>query len=374
MTQARPASLTPIDEVLARLRAACEPVAPLTRPLAEAVGCVAAAMAPLPCALPAGAVAMVDGWALTAADLAGASAYTPAPLPRPPAFVGVGDTLPEGCDCVLEDGAVERVGSVFQALAEAIPGQGVRRAGEDCPAGQALIGEGRAITGLDLFVAHSAGLTDLRVRCPRLALVDVPAADGATSTADMLARLAAAAGAQVMRCPAAKRDVAAVAAALAPIEADLIVIIGGTGAGPGDATVAALAAAGAAPVHGFALQPGRSAAVGLLGRVPVLACPGAGGPALAVWWTVAEPILDRLAGRDDRPKLVRPLARKIASQIGLTEVVLLRDTSEGWLPLAIGDLPLAALAAADAWVAVAPRSEGHAAGETLAASPLRVGS
>lgn len=373
MTQLRPAFLTPIDDVLARLRAGCGPVVPVAVPLDESFGCVAAAMAPLPCALPARAVAMIDGWALTAADLTGASAYTPVPLPSAPAFVAVGGSLPAGCDCVLEDSAVERVGPVFQALGEAIPGQGVRRAGEDAPAGQTLIQQGRAVTLVDLFVARQAGLADLSVRRPRLALIDVPASDGSTATADLLVALARAAGAQVLRSRAGGRDVAAVMVALAAVEADVVLTVGGTGAGPGDATVAALAAAGALPVHGMALQPGRSAAAALHGRVPVVACPGAGAAALAAWWTLAEPILDWLAGRGHRRRVVRPLVRKIASQIGLTEVVLLRDTSEGWLPLAVGDLPVAALAAADAWVAVAPGSEGHAAGEALAASPLRAG-
>lgn len=373
MIQARPSVLTPIDDALARLRAGCTPISVVTLPLEECIGCIAAAASPAPGALPARAVAMIDGWALAAADLVGASAYTPVLLPRAPVFVGVGDALPDGCDCVLEEGAIARVGPVVEALGEAIPGQGVRRAGEDAAAGQLLIGEGRVITERDLFVARQAGLVTLDVRRPRLALVDVPALDGSTSTTDLLAPLARATGAQVLCRRAAGREVAAVMAALAAIEADLVVTVGGTGTGPADATVAALAAAGGSPVHGLALQPGRSAAVALLGRVPVIACPGMTAAALAAWWTLALPLMDHLAGRGRCRRVVRPLARKIASQIGLTEVVLLRDTSDGWLPLAIGDLPLAALAAADAWTVVTPGSEGHAAGEAIAAVPLCVG-
>lgn len=373
MIQARPSVLTPIDDALAPLRAGCSAVGAVTLPLDECIGCVAAAPASASGALPARAVAMIDGWALAATDLVGASAYAPVLLPRAPAFVAVGDALPDGCDCVLEEGTVARVGTLVEALGEAIPGQGVRRAGEDAAAGQPLIGEGRVITEFDLFVARRAGLTTLAVRRPRLGLIDVPAPDGSTATVDLLAALARSAGAQVLRRRAAGRDIAAVTAAVDAIEADIVVTVGGTGAGPTDATVAALAAAGGSPVHGLALQPGRSAAVALLGRVPVVGCPGMAGAALAAWWTLALPLLDHLAGRGRCRAVVRPLVRKIASRIGLTEIVLLRDTSDGWLPLAIGDLPLAALVAADAWTTVAPGSEGHAAGEAIAAVPLCVG-
>src|SRR6202007_3033172 len=74
-------------------------------------------------------VAAVDGWALRASDLVGASSYTPVPLTQAPVWVEAGDPIPDGCDCIIGEDAVDQTGPLAQALGEAIPGQGIRRKG-----------------------------------------------------------------------------------------------------------------------------------------------------------------------------------------------------------------------------------------------------
>ena len=66
-----------------------------------------------------------------------------------------------------------------------------------------------------------------------------------------------------------------------------------------------------------------------------------------------------------------PLARKIASSVGIAEIVLLKNTDDAWMPLAIGDLALDAVTDADAWLAVPGGSEGYAAGTPVNAYMLR---
>ncbi|MFG3757197.1 hypothetical protein, partial [Klebsiella pneumoniae] len=106
--QRQAVTLTGLDTALALLLADLAPVAPIELDVADALGSVAAAMPPLASALPAHSIAMVDGWALRAVDLTGASSYTPVPLPLAPAWVEAGDPLPPGCDCVLDASAVEQ--------------------------------------------------------------------------------------------------------------------------------------------------------------------------------------------------------------------------------------------------------------------------
>jgi hypothetical protein len=65
-----------------------------------------------------------------------------------------------------------------------------------------------------------------------------------------------------------------------------------------------------------------------------------------------------------------PLARKLTSTIGFTEIALLARSGEAWAPLAIGDLPLSAVARAETWLAVPPGHEGYPAGHPVAAIPL----
>ena len=99
--------------------------------------------------------------------------------------------------------------------------------------------------------------------------------------------------------------------------------------------------------------------------------PGAPDQALAAWWTLVLPVLDRLTGRRPRRTVTLPLVRKIASQVGLAEIVLLERSDGGFVPLAIGDLPLQIIARADAWLVVPGGSEGFAAGGKVNAYMLR---
>jgi molybdopterin biosynthesis enzyme len=151
----------------------------------------------------------------------------------------------------------------------------------------------------------------------------------------------------------------------------LLVTIGGSGIGRTDATIAALAKRGEVIAHGIALQPGRTAAAGRIGNIPVIALPGAPDQALAAWWPLVLPVLDLMSGLLPRPGATLPLKRKIASSVGLTELVLLEKMEGGWMPLAVGDLSLASIARADAWLAVPAGSEGFAAGTPVDAYMLR---
>ena len=292
-------------------------------------------------------------------------------LTAPPVWVEAGDRMPNGCDCVIDAAQVEDAGAMTHVLTEAVPGQGMRRAGGDLREGEPVLQAGEPVRAIDVLVARAAGLDAIAVRRPRVAIVAVPPAKGEAVTAGMIAEEAKRAGAEVAIRAAAARDAASVTAALADLSCDLLLTVGGTGAGRSDATIAALAGHGADLVHGLAMQPGRTTAAGKFRGVPVIALPGAPDQALAVWWTLARPVLDRLAGRRARRMMTLPLARKISSGPGTADIVLLRQDNDHWLPLAIGDLSLAHLAQADAWLVVRGDSEGYAAGTPCAAYLLR---
>jgi molybdopterin biosynthesis enzyme len=368
-TQRLPASLTPLATALAGLLPRLAAVAPVELPLAEALGCIAADM-PALAAYPPHPIAAADGWALRARDLVGASSYTPLPLAKPPVWVEAGDAMPEGCDCVVDSDAIDRSGPMAQVLADAIPGQGVRRIGGDIAAGS-FVAASRRIRALDVLVMRAAGLQAATVRRPRLRIVNIPAASGVAMTAELIVANARAAGAEVRCIEASSRDASEIAKAFDPDGCDLLITIGGSGVGRSDAAVVALAKRGQVIAHGIALQPGRTAALGSIETIPVVALPGAPDQALAAWWTLVLPALDRLSGRLPRQPVTLPLARKIASGVGIAEIALLARDDNAWMPLAVGDLPIESLARADAWLAIPDGSEGHAAGTPVNAYLLR---
>jgi molybdopterin biosynthesis enzyme len=123
--------------------------------------------------------------------------------------------------------------------------------------------------------------------------------------------------------------------------------------------------------HNIALQPGRTAAIGRLDAVPIIALPGAPDQALAAFLALVQPVIDRLSGRSARRDATLPLARKISSTVGLAEIALLKQGQDRWEPLAIGDFSLDAMRLADAWLAIPSGSEGYPTGTPVGAFALR---
>lgn len=362
------ASLVPLDKALTALLDGLEPVIPGELPLAETLGAISAEVL-FPSPLPEHDFAVTDGWALCAQDLIGASSYSPFPLARPPRWVEAGERMPNGSDCVVDSDMVELFGSMYQVSGEALPGQGVRRAGTDIGGGGLSIASGRRLRAFDLMLARATGLEKLAVRRPRLHLINIPAMTGHAVTGPLIAESARAVGANVVYSQADGRDASSVAKALDGERCDLIVTVGGTGVGRTDATVEALKSSGQLIAHGISLQPGRTTALGKANNTPVVALAGAPDQALAAWWTLVLPLLDRLSGRLQHAKTLT-LARKISSSVGITDIALLKKSEGAWVPLAVGDLSLHHVAGADAWLAVPGTSEGFAVGTRVDAYML----
>ena len=364
-------ALTSLEAALAALLDGVTPVAPRCVPLDQALGRVAAEMPAVVPALPVRDIAAIDGWACRALDLVGASAYSPLVLPAVPAWVESGDAMPEGCDCVLQADLVDCSDPIPQAVGEAAPGQGVRRAGEDMAAGRRPTLEGKIICATDLLVARKVGLSQLAVRTPRVRAIDVVAASGETFSTRLVTESLRASSGTVAAIETKARDVASIAEALDGEPCDLLLLIGGTGDGCSDVTAEALARRRVLIAHRIALRPGGTAAIGRLGGTPVVALAGSPDQALAGFLALVQPVLDRLSGRSERTCIVLPLSRKISSAVGLCEIVLLGKEQGAWTPLAVGDFSLDAMRLADAWLAVPGNSEGYAAGTPIAAVPLR---
>ena len=89
--------------------------------------------------------------------------------------------------------------------------------------------------------------------------------------------------------------------AMAAESADAIVAIGGTGSGRNDGSVQTLVREGRLAVHGMAISPGETAALGFVGARPVLLPAGPLDAALSVWLMIGRRLLDRLR----QPKTAR---------------------------------------------------------------------
>lgn len=367
MSADRPA-LLPLPQALAVMQAQVRPLAATRVPAREAVGLVLAEDIRTASAVPALARALTDGWAVEGLAVTGAGPYAPVPLMPPPGMIDANELLPSGTDTILPPDAVVMEGPLAEALADAPPGEGVRRAGEDAAAGTQLARTGERVTGRLVCACHTAGITHVAVRAPRIVLLPVLAAQTAHDPLPMLRRVMAASGAMEIPGDTAPRERAALAnaIAMAAARADCVFVVGGTGQGRSDQARAALESAGTLAFQGVALRPGSSVGFGHVDGIPVLLLPRRLDAALAAWLALGRPLVAALAGAQDAPAGTRlALARKLVSAVGMTELHFFAAENGMALPLGCESPPLSALLRATHVAFLPPESEGHAAGETI---------
>jgi molybdopterin molybdotransferase len=356
----RIARLTPLDTILALIQSRVAPVAPRLTSLTEAPYAVLAEdVRPPQC--PPRPIALRDGFAVAAAEIADAGPYAPMPLTLTARRIDTGDTLPCGTDAVTPLDAIALRGNRAEALASVAPGEGVLAAGGDAAPAIALRRAGERLRALDGALLAAANIKEVMIRSPRVAVVRSGAAK--SSILDAV-------HATLCRCvwhAGAMPAVATLDEALADQNCKAVIGIGGTGSGRRDSAVQELARLGQVEVHGIAICPGETAALGFVSERPVLLVPGRFDAALAAWLLVGRHIVAKLAGGkvEDMPTILS-LRRKVTSIIGMTEVIPVTCSGGMAEPLGSGYLSLTALTRSDGWILVPAESEGFAAGSEVA--------
>jgi molybdopterin molybdotransferase len=360
----RIARLTPLDDVTRRIAECVAPVAPRDVAAAAATGATLAEDIAVTGQRPATPLALIDGFAVHAELTAHAEAYTPALLTAP-REIAAGEALGADGDAVAPLDAVTWRGGTGELAMAMSPGDGVLLPGTDAGDGELLWRAGHRLRAGDAAVLQALGIPRVLVRRPRIGIV-CASEDCAAIANWMAAAITADGGAPVSASPDA-----GIEAQLTADGADAVAVIGGTGASARDRSVHALRQTGIVEAHGIAISPGETAAFGMAGSRPALLLPGRLDAAVAVWLLIGRPLVARLcAGVEHAPCRHSRLTTKVASTVGLTEVVLVRRAGDGVAPLASKYLPLATIAHADGWIVVPAASEGMAPGTSVTVRPL----
>jgi molybdopterin biosynthesis enzyme len=361
--------LVPLAEARTAFLAEIAPVASTSMATAKAGGLVLAGDVLAPADVPPQPLALERGYAIASRATVGASSYLPSLLASMPAFVEAGEALPPGSDAILDPGDVRAAPGGAEVIAAVFPGRCVRGVGGDIAAGQVIVPAGMRLRGTHIAVLRAAGITEVHVRVPGVVIV---APQGSCASAAFVMDWAAQAGADVniayvppSRVSGALRSAAG---------ADLVLVAAWSGAGFRSA-VSALSEAGRLIARDLAISPGTAMACGFAASegkfAPAVLLPGRPEETLAAWLLLARSALDRLTGfTGARPSAALPLTRKIASAPGLADLALVRRQEDKWKPLAAGDISWAAVAEAEAWLAIPAESEGFAAGEIVEAEYL----
>ena len=332
--------LLSVEEALAAvLRAVPFPLPTEQLPVVAARGRVLAAPVVAATDLPPWDNSAMDGYAVRAADVAGASEDVPIRLvvrgevaagsapdvsvgPGAALRIATGAPLPAGADAVVQvelTTPVDAAGTpgprgrdaagplpAFVLVHASLrPGVNVRPRGEDLRSGAALLEPGRAIGPAEVALISAAGVPIVTVhRRPRVAVISTgdelrPAGTALgpagipDSNGPALVALCAAAGADARHLGIAPDDLGAMTRMLREAlgSADLVVVSGGVSVGPHDVVRPAFERVGAGALWRVAVQPRPPVAVGLAARPP----------------------LRRLAGRPDAD-LLRPADRAILEE------------------------------------------------------------
>ncbi|GAA2706186.1 gephyrin-like molybdotransferase Glp [Micromonospora olivasterospora] len=412
--------LTPLADylgsVLRRLRA----LPPLDLDLTQAYGNVLAEDVVAPHSFPAFDQAAVDGYAARWEDLSGAgrvagyrgsgpagrtvrlnvvgdlgaASWRPVRLTPGSCFsVAAGAPLPIAADVVVPVEWTDQGMAAVEIFRTPKRGYGVRRAGEELPAGTVLARAGTYVTPALVAVFAATGIGHVVVRpSPRVVvvatgdeLVDVGRGSqpGQVVDANSHALTAAAAevGALAYRVGICDDDPEGLRGLLEDqtLRADLIITTGGTGTGPGDMVRRILSRreggrAGPVAFTEVALYPGTALGFGTVGaeEVPVVCLPGEPGAALIGFEVLARPAINLLAGAEPvfRPSVRAHLLETITSPGGLREfrpahVAERRGGGYTVQPLPGGPFTLSGLAEANGLMVLGERVTTAAAGSTV---------
>ena len=351
------------DEAKARFERHLDltPLPAETVTLAAALGRVLAHDVAAPTDVPPFDRANVDGFALRAADTAGATEATPRRLalnaevlacgrapqlavtPATATAIATGGVIPRGADAVVMIETTELIEADDPAIdvrRAVAPGQFISYAGSDIARGETLLRRGARISSREIGMLAACGFAQIEVvRRPRVAVLSTgdeltapgsPLAPGAVydSNGAIIAAAVTEAGGEPVSYGAFPDDEAALTAAVTRALAgcDMVVLSGGTSKGAGDLSYRIVSGLGAPGVivHGVALKPGKPLCLAVAGGKPIAVLPGFPTSAIFTFHAFVAPVIRAKAGLPPEAAVTvdATVPMRIPSELGRKEFVL----------------------------------------------------
>lgn len=390
--------LVSIHEARAILRAAAVPITRTeTLPLTELGGRVLAQSIVAARDVPPFARSAMDGYAVVATDVAGASPESPVVLqvtesvytgamPTAPvtkgacAAIATGAPIPDGADAVVMVERTARDSERVRIMEAVHAGANINPRGTDLQAGEPVLDVGAWLTPSRVAALAAAGCASAAVFArPRVSIVvtgDEVVAPGQplgpgqihdVNTAALAATVRQHGGEPVPSAvvrdePSAIRD--AFAGALA---ADLVLISGGSSVGERDYILDVIAERGEVRFAGIAVKPGKPTVFALVEGRPVFGMPGNPSSCLSNAYLLVAPMLRQIARLPPAvPRTVRAtLARRVDSPRGRHQFYTVRLDGDMAHPAFKGSGDITSIAAADGYFEIDEATENVEAGTAV---------
>jgi molybdopterin molybdotransferase len=329
----------PFDAAVELVRRCVAPLPVEEVPLSEALGRVLAADVVATHAVPPFENSAVDGYAVCAADVTGATPASPVQLavvgdsvaggavpsamhPGQAVRIMTGAPVPPGADAIVMLEWTESTPALVRVHRPAEPGRFVRRVGEDVAKGETVLARGSSLGPAALGLLASLGRSRVSAyRRPRVGVlatgdelldVDEELHPGKIRSSNnwTLAGQVHEAGGVVRDLGIARDDRADLAARLAGVTGlDVLITSGGVSVGDRDEVQAVLVELGLERLFWrVASSPGKPLLFGRLGRTLVFGVPGNPVSSMVAFENFVRPTLRRLQG-DRRPERLRVRAR-----------------------------------------------------------------
>jgi molybdopterin molybdotransferase len=372
-------ALLNVDDAVARMLAGVARLPAETVPLDEALGRVLAGDVRSDVDIPSFANSSMDGFAVRAEDVAGASTEKPAilrvvidiPAGSFPdtmihggeaARIMTGAPMPEGADTIVP---VEQTDSQFVTGADgSLPaqvaifkgshaGDYVRPIGEDIQSGAIILTSGAVLRPQEIGVLAALGAAQVAVvRKPRVAIlstgdelvgVDEPLAPGKIRDTNSytLAGLVKTYGGEAIRIPAARDtldDVRRCFRQALDAKPDLLMSSAGVSVGTFDMVRTVLAELGQVDFWRVNLRPGKPLAFGQIQGIPFFGLPGNPVSAMVTFDVFVRPVLLRMSDQPDAWQTVMSVIGESISSDGRRSYVRvkLRRENGQWIATTTG--------------------------------------
>ena len=360
--------LVPLERARETILSQIHPLPPIELPLTDAYGCVAATDIKAAVDLPEFASSGMDGFAVRAADVAGAAPASPVELKvvgralighRPDATVGMGESvaiatgapIPSGADAVvpIENAEVTDEGDLVR-LFDAVPaGRHVRPQGEDVAAGAVLVPAGKRLGAPEIGLLANAGVPHPLVH-PRPRVIVFSTGDelvpptetpsyGQVRDANAFTLFGALreVGAMPVLAGIVHDDPEALKEAVFSyeIQADAFVSSGGVSVGERDVVKAAFFRRGDLDFYKVAMQPGSPQGFGHIEGKPYFGLPGNPVSVFVSFEMFIRPALMKMMGRRNlyRPEISARLDTDVSGPMGKLQLarVRVKRTEDGWI-------------------------------------------